>query len=308
MNFKIIDNLAVFINNIVPEKYLSKLQEFLLSGAIFTDASKVLAILIIFLLASEFVLALTITMLNFPISVLILPLFVFPGLFTYIIVQQERRAQEIEKTAPDFLRQLSSMLQVGLSFENAMEDMSQYGEGPLYDEMRRTIIEIRMGRNFDESWRAMSKRLKSRELERIFAIILDGRKSGSSISKVLADVSDDLRDLMALKRERKSAVMMSVMFLLISAIIATPFAIGMVSVYSGFMQNYGMESEIILSAPFAGEIYMIIHSILVGFIISIIMYGEIKKGIKFSLPLAVASFGIFYFISTFGGSLLTGGF
>ena len=308
MNFKIIYNLAVFISNIIPEKYLSKLQEFLLSGAIFTDASKVLAILIIFLLASEFVLTLTITMLNFPLSVLILPLFVFPGLFTYIIVQQERRAQEIEKTAPDFLRQLSSMLQVGLSFENAMDDMSQYGEGPLYEEMRRTIIEIRMGRNFDESWRAMSKRLKSRELERIFAIILDGRKSGSSISKVLADVSDDLRDLMALKRERKSAVMMSVMFLLISAIIATPFAIGMVSVYSGFMQNYGMESEIILSAPFAGEIYMIIHSILVGFIISIIMYGEIKKGIKFSLPLAMASFGIFYFISTFGGSLLTGGF
>ena len=308
MNFKIIYNLAVFISNIIPEKYLSKLQEFLLSGAIFTDASKVLAILIIFLLASEFVLTLTITMLNFPLSVLILPLFVFPGLFTYIIVQQERRAQEIEKTAPDFLRQLSSMLQVGLSFENAMDDMSQYGEGPLYEEMRRTIIEIRMGRNFDESWRAMSKRLKSRELERIFAIILDGRKSGSSISKVLADVSDDLRDLMALKRERKSAVMMSVMFLLISAIIATPFAIGMVSVYSGFMQNYGMESEIILSAPFAGEIYMIIHSILVGFIISIIMYGEIKKGIKFSLPLDMASFGIFYFISTFGGSLLTGGF
>ena len=60
---------------------------------------------------------------------------VIPGLFTYVIVQQERRAQEIEKTAPDFLRQLSSMLQVGLSFENAMEDMSQYGEGPLYDEM-----------------------------------------------------------------------------------------------------------------------------------------------------------------------------
>ena len=32
-----------------------------------------------------------------------------------------------------------------------------------------------------------------------------------------------------------------------------------------------------------------------------------KKGIKFSLPLAVSSFGIFYFISTFGGSLLMGG-
>ena len=308
MKFKIIKYLSLFLDNIVPEKYLSKLQEFLLSGAIFTDVSKVLAVIIIFILVLEIALALSITILNLPVSVLILPFFVVPGLFTYVIVQQEKRAQEIEKTAPDFLRQLSSMLQVGLSFENAMDDMSQYGEGPLYDEMRRTIIEIRMGRNFDDAWKAMSKRLKSTELERVFGIILDGRKSGSSISTVLLDVSDDLRDLLALKRERKSTVMMSVMFLLISAIIATPFAIGMVSVYSGFMQSYGMESEIILTAPIAGEIYMLIHSVLVGFIISIIMYGEIKKGIKFSLPLAAASFGIFYVISTFGENLLMGGF
>lgn len=307
MKFKIINDLAIFFDNIIPENYLSKFQEFLLSGAIFTEASKVLAILIIFILICEILLALTLTFLNLPVSVLILPFFIIPGLFTYVVVVQERRAQEIEKSAPDFLRQLSSMLQVGLSFENAMEDMSQYGQGPLYDEMRRTIIEIRMGRNFDEAWVAMSKRLKSKELERIFGIILDSRKSGSGISKVLSDVSDDLRDLLALKRERKSAVMMSVMFLLISAVIATPFAIGMVGVYSGFMQSYGMESEIILTAPVAGEIYLVVHSVLVGFIISIIMDGDVKKGIKYSLPLATASFGIFYFISTFGGNLLMGG-
>lgn len=306
MKFKIINDLAIFFDNIIPENYLSKFQEFLLSGAIFTEASKVLAILIIFILTCEILLALTLTFLNLPVSVLILPFFIIPGLFTYVVVVQERRAQEIEKSAPDFLRQLSSMLQVGLSFENAMEDMSQYGQGPLYDEMRRTIIEIRMGRNFDEAWVAMSKRLKSKELERIFGIILDSRKSGSGISKVLSDVSDDLRDLLALKRERKSAVMMSVMFLLISAVIATPFAIGMVGVYSGFMQSYGMESEIILTAPVAGEIYLVIHSVLVGFIISIIMDGDVKKGIKYSLPLATAAFGIFYFISTFGGNLLMG--
>lgn len=307
MKFKIVNDLALVVDNIVPEKYLSKLEEFLLSGAIFTEPSQVLAILIIFLLLGEVVMGLAVMALNLPVSLLILPLFVLPGLITYIVVQQERRAQEVERTAPDFLRQLASMLQVGLSFENAMEDMSQYGEGPLYDEVRRAIIEIRMGRNFDDAWRAMSRRLKSKELERVFGIILDGRRSGSSISNVLSDVSDDLRDLLALKRERKSAVMMSVMFLLISAVVATPFAVGMVSVYSGFMQSYGMQSQIILTAPIAGELYMLIHSVLVAFIISIIMYGEFKKGIKFSLPLAALSFGIFYFISTFGGTLLMGG-
>lgn len=136
MKFKIVKDLVLVIDNIVPDKYLSKLQEFLLSGAIFTDASQVLVMLVIFILFGELILGIAITVMGLPISVLILPLFVLPGLFTYVIVQQERRAQEIERTALDFLRQLSSMLQVGLSFENAMEDMSQYGEGPLYDGMR----------------------------------------------------------------------------------------------------------------------------------------------------------------------------
>ena len=107
----------------------------MLSGAIFTEASKVLAILFIFILLGEIVFAVTLTILNLPFSVLILPFFTIPALFTYVVVQQEKRAREIEKLAPDFLRQLSSMLQTGLSFENAMEDMAQYGEGPLCDVM-----------------------------------------------------------------------------------------------------------------------------------------------------------------------------
>ena len=74
------------------------------------------------------------------------------------------------------------------------------------------------------------------------------------------------------------------------------------------MDFNGMESQIILTAPLAGEAYMLIHSVLAAFIISIIMYGEFKKGIKFSLPLSAASFGIFYLITTFGGNLFMGGF
>ncbi|WP_296891061.1 hypothetical protein [uncultured Methanobrevibacter sp.] len=48
--------------------------------------------------------------------------------------------------------------------------------------MRRAILEIHGGRNFNEAWVAMSKRLKSREFERIFIIIFDGRRSGSSMA------------------------------------------------------------------------------------------------------------------------------
>ena len=73
MKFRIINNLTIFLDNNISEKYLSKLQEFLLSGAIFTDASKVLAVLIIFILVSEIVLAVTLTLLNLSWAMLILP-------------------------------------------------------------------------------------------------------------------------------------------------------------------------------------------------------------------------------------------
>ena len=308
MKFKSVIIISNVIENRIPEKYLLSFEEFLLSGSIFTRASEFLAWMVIFILVSEIILVSISFFLNLPSSILFAPFLVFPGIFTYVSVKQEQNASKIEQSAPDFLRQLSSMLKVGLSFENAMEDMSKYGKGPLYDEMRRAIIEIRMGRNFDEAWIAMSKRLKSRELERIFIIILDGRRSGSSMADVIMNVSNDLRDLLAIKQERKSSVMMAVMFLIISAVIATPFALGMVSVYSGFMESFGQVSDLVSVAPLAGQFYLIIHSFLVGLIISVILYGSFKKGIKFSVPIVVVAYGIFYVISNFGASMLTGGF
>ena len=308
MKFKSIIIISNVIENKMPEKYLLSFQEFLLSGSIFTQASEFLAWIIIFLLVTETVLVILSFVLILPSSVLFVPFVIFPVIFTYVSVKQERNASKIEQSKPDTVRQVYSMLKVGLSFENAMEDISKYDQGPLYDEMRRTILEIRMGRNFDEAWIAMSKRLKSRELERIFIIILDGRKSGSSMADVIINISNDLRDLLAIKRERKSSVMMAVMFLIISAVVATPFALGMVSVYAGFMESFGQVSDLVATAPIAGQLYLIIHSLLVGLIISVIMYGNFKKGIKFSVPIVVVSYGIFYMISTFGASMLTGGF
>ena len=291
MESKIIYSLSLFLENKLSEEQLSKVQEFLLSGDIGIVASKFLAILIFFILFADIVIGIFIVFFKISDLSLFLPLLIIPFVATYVC--RNSWAAEIEKSAPDFLRQLSAMLKVGLSFENAMEDMSKYGEGPLYDETRRAIAEIKVGRNFDDAWMAMAQRLKSKELERIFTIILGSRKSGSSIANVIFDVSNNLRDMLALKRERKSSVMMAVMFLIISAVIASPFALGMVSVYSQFMQSFGKQTQLILAAPFAGQIYLVIHSVLVGLIISIIMYGNVKKGIKFSVPLALVFLGYF---------------
>ena len=74
-------------------------------------------ILIIVITVMETFLVTLIILFNLSFSLLIFPFFIIPALFAYVILMQEKRVQEIERSAPDFLRQLSSMLQVGLSFE-----------------------------------------------------------------------------------------------------------------------------------------------------------------------------------------------
>ena len=143
-------------------------------------------------------------------------------------------------------------------------------------------------------------RLDSKDLERSFKIILNAHKSGGSLSDIILDVSDDLRAMLILKRERKAGVMMSIMFLVLASVVAAPFALGMVGVYSSFMIELNRSSAICQLAPTVAEIYLIIHSILSGFLIALIMYGDIKKGVKFSIPITASAFFLFYIINVFG--------
>ena len=107
MESKIIYSLSLFLENKLSEEQLSKVQEFLLSGDIGIVASKFLDIVI-----GIFIVFFKISDLS-----LFLPLLIIPFVATYVFIKQEKRAAEIEKSAPDFLRQLSAMLKVGLSFE-----------------------------------------------------------------------------------------------------------------------------------------------------------------------------------------------
>ena len=298
----LIIKLSNFIENKLNESVLIGIQEYLLKAGIFTLASQVLAIvsIIYIVFLPLFVIASLILSLDLFISI---ALSIFIPTIAFILIlfmKMEKRASEIESSIPDFLRQLSSMLKVGLSLENALIDMSNHGKGPLYDELRRVVVEIRMGKSLDESFSNMTMRLNSKDLERSFKIILNAHKSGGSLSDIILDVSDDLRAMLVLKRERKASVMMSIMFLVIASTVAAPFALGMVGAYSSFMMELGKGGTICEVAPLAAEIYLIIHSICAGFLIALIMYGDLKKGIRYSIPITSSAFLVFYIINNFG--------
>lgn len=300
----LIISLSDIIENKLDESVLIRFQEQLLKAGMFISASRILAIALIVYCIAIFLFVLISLFLSFDILLAIIMAILIPtAVFAFVLFMKiEKRANEIENSIPDFLRQLSSMLKVGLSLENALVDMSSHGKGPLHEELRRVVIEIRMGKSFNESLINMAFRLNSKDLERSFKIILNAHRSGGSLSDIILDISDDLRALIILKRERKASVMMSIMFLLIASTLAAPFALGMIGVYSSFMINLGKGSDICEIAPLAAQIYLIIHSIFAGFLIALIMYGDLKKGLRYSIPITCSAFLVFYLISNFGAS------
>jgi len=305
---EVLSPISDIFDTLIPDRFLIRIQEILIRGGMYVKASELITLAVMASIAMAVVaFAVSAVMGINPIVSTILGFLIPPALMGgWIFFMMERRVDAIEQTTPDFLRQIASLLRAGVGLETALEDVSKHGGGPLNDELRRAVIEIKIGRTFDDAIMSMGERLQSKNLDRTFRMILEGRRVGGSLSDVIETVAEDLRAVLALQRERKANVMMSVMFLIIAAIIAAPFALGMITVYSTFIGSLGKVNPLLETATLAATGYLIIHSIIAGLLIGIIMYGSAKKGIKFAIPLAIMAYAIFYVIGKFG-ILIVGG-
>ena len=113
----LIINLSNMIENKINQSILIAFQEYLLKAGIFTLASQVLAIILMVYIAFIILFSIVSLLLSFNVAIaLILAIFIPTIAFILILfLKIEKRASEIENSIPDFLRQLSSMLKVGLS-------------------------------------------------------------------------------------------------------------------------------------------------------------------------------------------------
>lgn len=294
------------IDSIIPEKYIVKVQEILIRCGMYVKASDLITLGLIVSIGLASLAAILSSFLGFNPILGALIGFMAPIIIIGVLIffMMERRVDAIEQGTPDFLRQIASLLRAGVGLETALEDVSKHGSGPLTDELKRAVIEIKIGSTFDDAILAMGERLKSKNLDRTFRMILEGRRTGGSLSDVIETVAEDLRAVLALQRERKANVMMSVMFLVIAAIIAAPFALGMIMTYNAFIGSLGKPNPLAEAAVTAATGYIIIHSIIASLLIGIILYGSAKKGVKYALALAPAAYGIFYILQIFGPKLI----
>ncbi|OED30455.1 hypothetical protein NL43_02180 [Methanosphaera sp. WGK6] len=289
------DMISNFVKISISEDKLNIIQNNLITIGFYVEIESLISWVILFSFVI-FLLSLIVIFI-FGYSVLILILSLLPSILSliYFLYKFEQRNDKLDEELPDFLRQLSSLLKVGLGLESALNELSEHNTNtPLNNEIRRIMLEIQFGKSFDKALLDCGDRNNVDNLKHVIQIIIYSKKSGGNLADILEDIADDLSEIILLKKERRANVMMSVMFLIISSVVATPFALGMIRLYSDFIGYLGRTNSLISVIPIASCGYIVIHSILVSVLLGIILYSNIKRGIRYIFVIMPASLIVYY--------------
>ena len=117
----------------------------------------------------------------------------------------KKRKKEVSRALPDLLDMLASTVQAGLAFNAALAYSVPGVPGPLGDELRAVLSEIRVGRGRADALRAMADRIDQEELKTTVRAIVQSERLGSNLSKVLEDLGEESRHRRLLRGEEIAA-------------------------------------------------------------------------------------------------------
>jgi tight adherence protein C len=105
----------------------------------------------------------------------------------------KKRQHAILLQIPDALDLLTISVRAGLGFDAALGKVVEKLEGPLTDEFRRALAEVRVGKTRREALRDIVPRTEVPPLTNFIGAIIQAEQLGVSISKVLQVQSEQLR-------------------------------------------------------------------------------------------------------------------
>ena len=103
------------------------------------------------------------------------------------------RQQLILRMIPDSLDLLTISVRAGLGFDAALAKVVEKVKGPLSDEFRRALAEVRVGKTRRDALRDIIPRTEVGPLTNFIGAIIQAEQLGVSISKVLQVQSEQLR-------------------------------------------------------------------------------------------------------------------
>jgi flagellar protein FlaJ len=226
-------------------------------------------------------------------------------MFIYPRVQADKRRASIEETLPDALHHMSVAIRTGLVLESVIKEISEAEYGPLSDEFAQIVVEMRRGRSLKDALNGFSKRVGSKEVQRAMRLLLEGVEFGGPISDVLDEVSEDMRAVRMVQRERKTMTSQQISFLAMASLMAGPFVMGVVASIPQIMTEMAVgiggamfPLEEINKVVTALSFYVVGQAMSGGIMMAVVMYGNFKKGFKFMIPMGIVAYVVYVGVRT----------
>lgn len=118
-------------------------------------------------------------------------------------IAKERRLQ-IEHEMPDALDLITVCVEAGISFDGALATIVEKMEGPITEEFKKTIGEMKLGANRKQALSSMGERCDVAELTSFLAAVIQADELGVSITNVLRVQSVQLREKRKQKAQEKA--------------------------------------------------------------------------------------------------------
>jgi len=283
-------SMIALIEKLIPEKWLKRYEVFIYSANIGFLAAEFLLISLL----TALIFALFGYIVSGGIAALAIFTAMFPGMaFVYPYWRISKRMEEMEKMLPDAFFYLASSLRAGISFSEALEELTTAKFGALTEEFKKTVAEIKKGRSTVDALKAFAVRnRKSPVLYRSMMIIIEALERGAPMGDVLVSVGNDVREILRIKQERKASTGMQTMFFITTSGFIGPMILGILVQVIGTVGSGSVKFPIdTINMILLG--FVVIQAIISGLGIGVIREGKYSAGVKYSLLLVLMGVAVF---------------
>ena len=125
----------------------------------------------------------------------------------------KKRKNAIQRALPDLLDMLATTVQAGLAFNAALMHAVEIASGPLGEEIKAVLSEIRLGRSRADALKSMANRVRQEQLSTTVTAIIQAERLGSNLANVLEELAEETRNRRMIRAEEIANLMPTKMVL-----------------------------------------------------------------------------------------------
>jgi tight adherence protein C len=117
----------------------------------------------------------------------------------------EARQKAVQRGLPDLLDMLTTTVEAGVSLNGALIATIDAVSGPLCEELKSTMSEVRLGRSRADALMAMAERVQQPDLLTAIIAIVQAERLGGNVVSVLEEISAEARESRMMRIEELAA-------------------------------------------------------------------------------------------------------